>query len=186
MEQVERGVIEACQQGRVEQFKVLYDHYKDFVYNLSYRFTLHEEQAEDLTQNIFITVYKTIKSFRFQADFSTWLYRLSLNQLINDKKKTGVFSKLEENEAGLERKSIGSFQDYEAGLENREKVRLLLKPLMPEEKILLILKEAYEMEYEKIADLLQIAPGTVKSKIHRIKERIRKTMKNLLAEEPIR
>jgi len=186
MEEASRDVIEACQNGRIEQFKTLYDLYKDFVYNLSYKMLQDHQDSADLTQAIFIKVFQKISSFKFQSKFSTWLYRVAFNQTINFKKNDPPHDMAEEIETILDRKSMHNYEDYERQLENAEKVRFLLEQLNHKQRLLLILKEAYAMEYDEIAEITGLLAGTVKSSIHRAKEQARKTLRTLLEPEIVK
>ena len=91
-------------QGKSEYFKELVDKYKDMVFNICFGFVKNKEDAEDITQDVFFTIYKNIKGFKFESKISTWIYRIAVNRSLNHirkRKLLRIFNKIslkEENE----------------------------------------------------------------------------------------
>src|SRR5690349_8101852 len=79
--------IQACQRGEKAAFRTLFLRYGDPIFRLAYRFTGNADDAEDLSQEIFVRVFQKIDSFRCQSSFSTWLYRLAANHCMNHCRK---------------------------------------------------------------------------------------------------
>lgn len=143
------------------------------VYILCYRFTGRAVEAEDLTQDVFLRVFRTLKSFRAdEGQFTTWLTSLTRNLLIDHYRKTRkdrLLEPLEDQLPILEEKRAASVQadslarDREAG----ELLQAGLAKLSPDLREAVILRDLQEMEYREIAQVLQVPEGTVKSRINR-------------------
>jgi RNA polymerase sigma-70 factor (ECF subfamily) len=144
------------------------------VYGLCYRFTGSGHEAQDLTQDVFLRVFKTIKSFRsVEGSFGTWLARVTRNLLIDHYRRTRqerVTDSIEEQLPMLEEtgSSASARPDHAlAGREASEILQATLQKLSPDLREAVILRDLQEMEYREIADVLEIPEGTVKSRINR-------------------
>ncbi len=143
------------------------------VYTLCYRFTGRADEAEDLAQEVFLRVYRTLKSFRAEEGaFGTWLTSLTRNLLIDHYRKTRkdrVLEPLEDQLPVLEEKAAASSradsltQSREAG----EVLQTALGRLSPDLREAVIMRDIQEMEYREIAQVLKVPEGTVKSRINR-------------------
>jgi RNA polymerase sigma-70 factor (ECF subfamily) len=87
MQEITDDILVRASQGDLAAFEVLYKAASGFVYNVAYRVTGHKENAEEVTQDVFVTVFHKLKDFRFQSSFKTWVYRVTLNTAINYAKK---------------------------------------------------------------------------------------------------
>jgi RNA polymerase sigma-70 factor (ECF subfamily) len=144
------------------------------VYGLCFRFTNSASEAQDLTQEVFLRVFKTIKSFRStEGSFSTWLSRVTRNLLIDHYRRTRqerVTDSIEEQLPMLEEEGAAASvrPDYQvAGREASEILQATLQKLSPDLREAVILRDLQELEYREIADVLAIPEGTVKSRINR-------------------
>src|SRR6476469_4130930 len=144
------------------------------VYALCYRFTGSGSEAQDLTQEVFLRVFKTIKSFRSdEGSFSTWLSRVTRNLLIDHYRRTRsdrVTDSIEEQLPIMEEAggAASARPDHAvAGREASEILQATLQKLSPDLREAVILRDLQEMEYREIAGVLQIPEGTVKSRINR-------------------
>ena len=86
----ERDTITAAQQGDRAAFKTLYERYRDRVYNLIFYSMGDELSAEDVLQIVFVKVYRGLPGFRFEASFATWIYRITINECLNQQRGRGV------------------------------------------------------------------------------------------------
>ncbi len=143
------------------------------IYNLCYRFTGRREDADDLTQEVFIKIFQTLKSFDpAQGSFSTWLNRVARNHLVDHyrrTKKDRVTSSLEETSVRIEEKPARGEHPIER-LEHRERHEALqaaLEHLSPELREAVILRDLQDLDYAEIAQVLSVPQGTVKSRINR-------------------
>jgi RNA polymerase sigma-70 factor (ECF subfamily) len=144
------------------------------VYGLCFRFTNSGSEAQDLTQEVFLRVFRTIRSFRSsEGSFTTWLSRVTRNLLIDHYRRTRqerVTDSIEEQLPTLEEEGAAASvrPDHQlAGREANEILQLTLQKLSPDLREAVILRDLQEMEYREIADVLGIPEGTVKSRINR-------------------
>jgi RNA polymerase sigma-70 factor (ECF subfamily) len=143
------------------------------VYGVCYRFTGSDTEAQDLTQDVFLRVFKTLGSFRSgEGSFSVWLMRLTRNLLIDNYrrgKQERATDSIEEQLPMLEEKySLSSRTDgMVAGREASEILQAALERLSPELRETLILRDLEELEYREIAQSLGVPEGTVKSRLNR-------------------
>jgi RNA polymerase sigma-70 factor (ECF subfamily) len=144
------------------------------VYGLCYRFTNSSSEAQDLTQEVFLRVFRTVRTFRApEGSFVTWLTRLTRNLLIDHYRRTRqdrVTDALEGELAVIEEKGGGASPRPDQALAGREASEILqatLQKLSPDLREAVILRDLQEMEYREIAEVLAIPEGTVKSRINR-------------------
>jgi RNA polymerase sigma-70 factor, ECF subfamily len=143
------------------------------VYGLCYRFTNSGQEAQDLTQEVFLRVFRTLKTFRSdEGSLVTWLSRVTRNLLIDHYRRTRqerVTDSIEEQLPMLEQ-GAASAPRPDAGVAGREASEILqatLQKLSPDLREAVILRDLQEMEYREIAQVLGIPEGTVKSRINR-------------------
>jgi RNA polymerase sigma-70 factor (ECF subfamily) len=142
------------------------------VYALCYRFTGSSAEAQDLTQEVFVRVFRTLKSFRStEGSFATWLTRVTRNLLIDHYRRTRqerVTDSIEDQLPTLEQAGTAERPDRAlAGREASEILQAGLQKLSPDLREAVILRDLQEMEYREIAQVLSIPEGTVKSRINR-------------------
>ena len=144
------------------------------VYGLCYRFTGSASEAQDLTQEVFLRVFRTLRTFRSaEGSFATWLARVTRNLLIDHYRRTRqerVTDSIEEQLPTIEESGSGAAVRPDQALAGREASDILqatLQKLSPDLREAVILRDLQEMEYREIADVLQIPEGTVKSRINR-------------------
>jgi RNA polymerase sigma-70 factor (ECF subfamily) len=144
------------------------------IYAPCYRFTNSAQEAQDLTQEVFLRVFRTLGSFRSaEGSFSTWVTRLTRNLLIDHYRRTRqerVTDSIEEQLPMLEEEGTGAAarpDDALSGRETSEILQATLQKLSPDLREAVILRDLQEMEYREIAQVLAIPEGTVKSRINR-------------------
>jgi len=165
-------LVERCLQGNDAAWETIVNSFGRRVYNLSYRYTGRKEEAEDLTQEIFIRVYQNLKSYRPDAGtFQNWVLKVGRNLIIDHYRQTRRFQQA----AGTEEMETMNLRDNKLpnphrAAEQLEASRFLqdgLQALSPELKEAIILRDLEGMAYQEIAELLSIPEGTVKSRINR-------------------
>ena len=181
-------LVKRCLTGEGSAWEGLLRAHASKIYNLCYRFTGSAPQSEDLTQEVFIKIYQTLKSFdASQGAFSTWLNRVARNHLVDHyrrTKKDRLTDSIEEKPEKVEQKPSGGL-DPMAELESREVRELLqvaLAALSPEMREAVILRDLQELDYQEIGQVLGVPEGTVKSRINRGRlelARIIKRMKDM-------
>ncbi|MEK7407143.1 MAG: sigma-70 family RNA polymerase sigma factor [Acidobacteriota bacterium] len=166
-------LVERCLSGEEAGWEDLVKTHTRRVYALCYRFTGSDAEAQDLTQDVFLRVFRSLKSFRAgEGSFGVWLSRLTRNLLIDHYRRTKLeraSEPLEDQLAVLEERSgpASRTEGLLAGREAREALQHALGKLSPELRETVILRDLQEMEYREIAQVLKVPEGTVKSRLNR-------------------
>jgi RNA polymerase sigma-70 factor (ECF subfamily) len=166
-------LVERCLQGGDSAWEQLVRTHTRLVYGVCYRFTGRPEDARDLTQEVFLRVYRSLHTFNpASGAFRTWLIRLTRNLLIDDYRKMRKHQFLDPLDEQIERleQAGGSGARADQGLtgrETEEALRAGLGKLSPELREAVVLRDLNEMEYREIALVLAVPEGTVKSRINR-------------------
>jgi len=177
------SLVSRCLSGDETAWEELVRLHTRRVYGLCYRFTGSDAEAQDLTQEVFVRIFRTLNTFRAaEGSFATWMSRVARNLLIDHYRRTRqdrVTDSLEEQLPVLEEGVAGSPRP-DAALAGREASEILqgaLQKLSPELREAVILRDLQEMEYREIADILQIPEGTVKSRINRGRAELARVLK---------
>jgi RNA polymerase sigma-70 factor (ECF subfamily) len=169
----ETSLIERCLGGEQSAWEDLAKTYTKRVYGICYRFTGRENDAQDLTQDVFLRVFKSLGSFRAgEGSFAVWLTRLTRNLLVDHYRRTKhdrVTDALEDKLPTLEERTAQSSRTdgMLAGREAGELLQAALQKLSPELREAVILRDLQELEYREIAKVLDVPEGTVKSRLNR-------------------
>jgi RNA polymerase sigma-70 factor, ECF subfamily len=177
----DQKLVERCLQGDDGAWEAIVSSFGKRVYNLSYRYTNRRDEAEDLTQEVFIRVYQNLKSYRSeQGTFQSWILRVARNLIIDRYRQirrypqTGGSEELE-TMVLIDEKS----QNPHRAAEQAEASKFLqtgLQALSPELKEAIILRDLEGMAYHEITDLLGVPEGTVKSRINRARVELAKIL----------
>lgn len=182
----EQDLIKKAQEGNAEAFEQLIADYEKRILNYCFRMLGNLSDAEDAAQEVFVKVYRFIDSFNGQSSFSTWLYRIASNVCLDLLRKAkrqpkDTVSIHQENEEG-ESYSI-AIEDTEpdpyerAQLSEAQRVlKEALNQLSDEHKQVVILRDIEGLSYEEIAEAMGIAPGTVKSRLNRARQVLKKLL----------
>ncbi|MDQ2716436.1 MAG: sigma-70 family RNA polymerase sigma factor [Chloroflexota bacterium] len=166
--------------GNTRSYELLVQRHMNHVYNLAYRVVSNREEAEDITQEVFIKVYHHLRTFEQQASFSSWLYRIATNSALDAldkiKRRPRTLSPLSShyNDYAGETETLQEYRSSEVGPEERviqaelrECINRVLKKLDREQARLLVLRDFDDMSYDEIATMLQAGLSAVKMRIHR-------------------
>lgn len=185
-------LIRKCRAGDGAAWEEIVHSFSKRIYNLAYRFTSRPDRAEDLTQDVFVKVYRSLDTFDAKlAPLDHWLMRLARNCVIDDYRRRqrapydNAADDVEEHEFYLEDPASSAHQDMESN-ELVSQVQAGIDKLAPDLRTCVILRDIEELSYTEIVDLLQIPEGTVKSRINRGRielARILKRMKVLALSE---
>lgn len=171
-------LVKKSMQGDNQAFDELVYLYQNKVYALAFRYMGNEDDAYDMAQETFIKAYRSLRSFKGDSSFSTWIYRIATNVCLDEirrRKRRVTPLSLDEPLATLDGdevereiadESLNPEQIYEQK-EFAETVQLLLDEMKPEHKIAIVLRDMMELSYEEIASVLNCSIGTVKSRINR-------------------
>lgn len=170
----ERRLIELCQTGDLAAFERLYQAYSQDVYNMALRIVLSEEIAEEVTQEVFISIYKDIRRFQFQSAFTTWLYRIVYRRAADYFRKMKKHQKkvsLGWDETGdiVENLKDSGLTPFERVAENEKQdhIEKIIQSLSPKHRTIIVLRYVNQYSYEEIAEILSCRIGTVKSRLNR-------------------
>ena len=189
---VERDLIRRCQDGDKSAFNELFNRYKNQVYQLAYRFSRNQADAEDISQNAFIRAFKYIHRFDLKYPFYPWLRTIVTNEsqtyLGNRKKKQHEpLETLDPEERNLmditPDTRIEPADDKVQRHQLNKEIGNAVKLLPEQQKICFILFEVEEMKVREIAETLGCTEGTVKTHLHRARYALRSILKDKLTED---
>ena len=184
MEQ-EQELLDRCLAGEDSAWETLLKSYSRKIYNLCYRFTGRTEEAEDVTQEVFIKVFQTLKSYHAaQGSFGTWLNRVARNHLVDHyrrARKDRVTSSLEDELPEAEQQPSPHMEPtgQVESRERREVLQQALDKLSPDLREAVILRDLHDLDYEEIAQVLSVPQGTVKSRINRGRLELGRVLKRM-------
>jgi RNA polymerase sigma-70 factor, ECF subfamily len=184
----EAEAIERAKQGDGEAFQELYDRHKRRVYSLCLRMTANTAEAEDLTQEAFLQLYRKIATFRGESAFSTWLHRLSVNVVLMHLRRKGLpVVSLEETTQGSEeespKKDFGAEDIALAGSIDRLQLQKAVDSLPPGYRTIFVLHDIEGYEHNEIAGLVGCSIGNSKSQLHKARMKLRDLLKMNRAEK---
>lgn len=182
---LDSDVVKRAQQGDSDAFATLFHAHKARIYSVCLRMTNNAAEAEDLTQDAFLQVFRKIATFRGDSAFSTWLHRIAVNTvLMHFRKKSLSQVSLDEpysNSDGAKiRREYGTKDNRLAGCVDRVALASAIKELPHGYKTIFLLHEVEGYEHQEIAEMLGCSVGNSKSQLHKAKLRIRE----LLAQSP--
>lgn len=173
----DEDVIRLVLNGRAEAYSILVDRYKNMIYDLCYKYTYDYTEAQDLSQEIFLKVYKKLDSFKYSSSFSTWLYRVGVNTCIDwtrkNKKNSSIVS-IDEDEYIDRLPSQGP--NPEEAVVSGERLELLRNAIqsLPEKyKTVVILYNYKNLSCSEISDILGIPVKTIETRLYRAKKALR-------------
>ena len=180
----ELELIEGLRNGDETAFKFLVDTYQDRVYNTAIGIVLNAEDAEDVAQEVFIQVYRSIHNFKGESKLSTWLYRIATTRALDllrsrkSKKRFGLMQRLfgDGNEPLHE---IPDFNHPGIKLDRKENAAKLFEAIaqLPEnQKVAFTLHKLEDLSYQEISDVMQTSVPAVESLMHRAKQNLRKIL----------
>ena len=186
---VEAELIVKAKLGDAQAFQSLYEKHKRRVYSLCLRMTSNTAEAEDLTQEAFLQLYRKIATFRGESAFSTWLHRLSVNVvLMHLRKKSLPVVSLEETTQGsgeddTPKKDFGAEDIALAGSIDRLQLQKAVDDLPPGYRTIFVLHDVEGYEHNEIADIVGCSIGNSKSQLHKARMKLRDLLKMKRAEK---
>ena len=177
-------LVERCLAGEETAWEDLVKTHSRRVYAICYRFTGTDSEAQDLTQEVFLRLFKTLRLFRAgEGSFAVWLARMTRNLLIDHYRRTKanrVTDSIEDQLPMLEARTAGQGGRADGLLAGREASELLqaaLQKLSPELREAVILRDLEELDYKEIAAVLNVPEGTVKSRLNRGRAELARLLK---------
>lgn len=185
-----KALVTQAQSGDMQAFEQLVLLYQDRLYGLCHRLAGNHADAQDLAQEAFVRAYRALGKFRQEADFGTYLHRIAVNLWLSYRKRNHNEFSLDDpvltTEGELPRQVADNNQHPEQVLENAEfqlLVREALAVLPKEHRAVLVLREMESLSYEEIAATLGVAPGTVKSRLNRARNALKKALHRTAAKK---
>jgi RNA polymerase sigma-70 factor, ECF subfamily len=165
----ERELVVAAQRGDRAAFKEIYDRFRDRVYNLAFYSLGESLAAEDVLQIVFMKIHRGLPGFRFESQLSTWIYRIALNQCLNEnRRRVAQHVPLESLLGSGDEIDISSLpDDKQVRNERREIIRQAVMELSPKLRSVIALKYLEGLSYTEVAQVLECSPGTVASRLNR-------------------
>ncbi len=177
MQQISNEIILRAAEGQIEAFEEIYKVSSGYVYTVAFRVTNNREDAEEVTQDVFIKIYRNLKKFQFRSSFKTWAYRITVNMAINlinrrkrKKGKTVSYDEDIDHKTSMERSEERIAEDTKK--DNEELVENMLKILPPKLRTCIVLKDIEGLRYKEISEILKININTVRSRLKRARERL--------------
>jgi RNA polymerase sigma-70 factor (ECF subfamily) len=187
----EAQAIEQAKGGDSYAFEQLYGLHKRRVYSLCLRMTGNTAEAEDLTQEAFLQLYRKIGTFRGESAFSTWLHRLSVNVVLMHLRKKGLpevslEETLEPQQEDGPKKDIGARDTVLAGSIDRVNLERAIENLPPGYRIIFVLHDIEGYEHNEIAEMMGCSIGNSKSQLHKARMKLRDLLKQSRVEKAAR
>ena len=184
----EAEAIDRAKQGDAGSFEVLYSLHKRRVYSLCLRMTGNTTEAEDLTQEAFLQLYRKIGTFRGESAFSTWLHRLAVNVVLMQLRKKGL------NEVSLEasmdpqqedgpKRDFGARDGVLTGAIDRVNLERAIESLPPGYRVIFVLHDVEGYEHNEIAEMMGCSIGNSKSQLHKARMKLRGLLRANRAEK---
>ncbi len=189
----DQDLLAALRAGQEEAYEALIERYQGPVYNLVCRLLNEPSDSADIVQEVFLKIFRNIRAFRGNSSLKTWIYRIAVNEAYNHRR---WFSRHHRQEVGLTRDE--NTRGYEDSLpdrgrspfdltsdrETRALVEEALAQVNPNFRAAVVLRDIEDLSYEEIALVLELSLGTVKSRILRGREALRKILEGRLEPEP--
>ena len=185
MNEISNEIIFQASEGDVQAFELIYKEFFKFVTNVAFRIVTSIDDAEEITQEVFINIFRNLKKFRFDSTFKTWIYRITINTSINYSKKMSKHRK-----KSVEYNDAFNISDVSEGIrekidntENEKVIANLLDQLNSEQKTCIILRSLEGLSYQEISETLNVPINTVRSRIKRGREAMLALRKEVVKDE---
>jgi RNA polymerase sigma-70 factor (ECF subfamily) len=187
-------LISSLQAGDEDAYEQLIERFQCPVYNLAYRLLNDQADASDVAQEVFLKIFRNVGSFRGDSSLRTWVYRIAVNESHNRRRwlfrhrrgETGIEEIFEDSET-REKPLVDSGEspfDFTVNREAQIMLEEALAAVNPVFRAALVLREIEDMSYEQIAEILEVSIGTVKSRIVRGREALRRNLASRLDPAP--
>ncbi|GMU11212.1 sigma-70 family RNA polymerase sigma factor [Corallococcus caeni] len=176
----EQALLVRLRRGDPEAFESLVREHQDRLYDFCFRMVGDREEAHDLVQEIFVSVHQNVRRFREDARLSTWLFRISKNHCLNrlkylQRRGRGRSEVYDEVSAAAIAEGGGAPPQPDAALDvarERARVQRAISQLDPDARMLVALRDIEGLSYDEIVDITELPEGTVKSRLHRAREKL--------------
>jgi len=187
--ETEEILVKEFQEGNLEAYDQIAERYQKKIYGLSFNLCRNQMDAQDVTQEVLLTLYKKINTFQGKSAFSSWVYRITLNatymKLRSKKKEPNV--SLDDmmpsfNGSGFHQEKIQDWSESTESLlftnETKEIIQKAVDLLPEKEKVVFVLRDVDGLSTEKVSEILDLTIPAVKSRLHRARLFLRKKLSN--------
>jgi RNA polymerase sigma-70 factor (ECF subfamily) len=175
--------IQRVKAGDIQAFSTIVSHYQKMIFTIVLKIVENREDAEDITQEIFIKVFKSLDQFKEESGFSTWLYRIAYNTTLSElRKKKLFFTSIDDSLSSVNE----LITDYNEDTEHEIKLQYLdkaIKKLPPDEIFLVTLYYLDEQSIENISKISNLSVSNVKVKLYRIRKKLAVELNQLMQNE---
>jgi len=177
-----RQIIKELQNGSEAAFRELVNNYQKMVVNTCFGFVHNTQDAEDIAQEVFIEVYRSVGKFRSDSRLSTWIYRIAVNKSLNyirDNKKNRWLQVFSGKEKNTNMPEAEKSSDPAGGIEDMQRADLLYKvidKLPDKQKTAFTLNKYEDLSYKEISEIMELSLSSVESLIHRAKVNLQKKL----------
>jgi RNA polymerase sigma-70 factor, ECF subfamily len=177
----ERELIVAAQLGDRAAFKSIYETHRERIYNLTYYLLNDSRLVEDVVQTVFLKILRGLPGFRFEANLSTWIYQIAVNECQNQNRRRSMKQVSFESllGSGEEADNLSIPENQHLRNERRAIIRQAVLQLSPKLREVVILKYIEGLSYDEMATVLDCAAGTVASRLNRALSRLEKQLRPL-------
>lgn len=171
-EQSDQAIVQRVLAGDTAAFAHLVDRYQRIVYNAAYRITSNRQDAEDVTQTVFLKVYQNLRVYNPKYRFYSWMYRIAVNEALNHRS-----SRMRQAAAAIEDVGEPAARDrqYES-VELEEQVQSAIYQLEPSDRALVVLRHFQGFSYEEIGYILDLPVRKVKSRLYTARQRLKERL----------
>jgi RNA polymerase sigma-70 factor (ECF subfamily) len=179
--QGEADLISRCQKGDQDALKEIFDQYNKRVYRIAYGVVRQREDALDIVQEVFIKLFRSIRNFKGRSKFYTYLYRLAMNTAIDHVRKAGKYPASRLDQEGVLQPADEVEKGPDRILLHKElegRVNMAMGRLPIDQRTALVLREVEGLSYQEMAETMGCSIGTVMSRLHYGRRKMRELLKN--------
>ncbi|MCX7921299.1 MAG: sigma-70 family RNA polymerase sigma factor [Clostridia bacterium] len=187
MSDKEKYLLLKSKNGDIEAFEELIEAYQRKVFNMALRMIGNHDDASELAQEVFIRVYKSIKSFKEESSFSTWIYRITSNVCLDElrrrknKKVISLDEDIKAEDGDIKRQVEDDKPTPDMVVENKEMRKAVndaINTLSADHRMVVVMRDIQGLSYDEIAKVLKCPEGTVKSRINRARQELKQILKS--------
>ncbi|MBI5605557.1 MAG: sigma-70 family RNA polymerase sigma factor [Deltaproteobacteria bacterium] len=172
----ENLLIRQFKAGDLSIFEILIKKYQDRIYNLCRYLLGHPQDAEDAAQNVFLKAYRNLKHFKPESSLYTWLYRIAVNTCLDHKRKLRPEPLKDESLVEALPSAEPSPEQHYQSKEIGRAIQTALDQLPGDSRAVIVLREIEGLSYEEMAEVLHTSVGTIKSRLSRTREELRRLL----------
>lgn len=180
----ENELIKLILQGESDKFRIFVEKYRQMVFRTCMGFVHNKEDADDLTQEVFIQAYRSLPDFKMKSAFSTWLYRIAVNASLNKVRRSGRISFIDRIESLFGSDSPGAGQLFDTDdpeniiikKEHSQWLQRALDSLPEKQRTAIVLSKYDDLSQKEIAEIMKTSEGAVEALLHRAKKNLREKL----------